>query len=69
MQEHRTSAVLLIMHVVGLYPPFDDTVLLANGSAITWSRTQLIQVETIEADQQVWLEGWTSCDAWQTRLR
>lgn len=52
----------------GLYPPYNDSLLLANGSTVSWNRAQLLQVETIESDQSVWLEGWTNCDAFQTRL-
>ncbi|KDN47750.1 phosphoglycerate mutase-like protein [Tilletiaria anomala UBC 951] len=53
----------------GLYPPFDESITLANGSVVSWgSRAQLIQVETVEPDEEVWLEGYTDCNAWQTRL-
>ena len=52
----------------GLYPPYNETIVLANSSTISWDRAQLIQIETIEAEQQVWLEGWTSCNTWTQRL-
>jgi hypothetical protein len=52
----------------GLYPPFDDAITLANGTQVVWSRAQSVYVETIESDQQVWLEGWTGCGAWTDRL-
>ena len=54
---------------IGLYPPFNESLQLANGSTVTWpSRAQLIQIETIEPDQEVWLEGWSDCDSCQDRL-
>lgn len=54
----------------GLYPPFNDSLTLANGTTVTWptGRAQLIPIETIEPDQNVWMEGWTSCDAWTNYL-
>ena len=53
----------------GLFPPFNESITLANGTTVTWgNRAQLINIETIEADQQVWLEGYSSCNAWTQRL-
>lgn len=52
----------------GLFPPFDDTITLANGQNVTWNLAQLIQVQTVTSDQDVWFEGWTDCNSWQTRL-
>lgn len=52
----------------GLFPAYNDVIQLANGDFVSWNRTQLIEVETIEADQQVWLEGWTQCREWTDRL-
>lgn len=47
----------------GLYPPFNDTIILANGTTVAWDgRAQLIPVETIEPDQSFVMEPWTSCD-------
>lgn len=51
----------------GLYPPFNDTIMLANNTAVSWDRTQLIRVNTIDEDD-VSLEGWTDCNTWTTRL-
>lgn len=60
---------LLLLFGPGLYPPFNETLLLANGSTVAWpSRAQLIQIETIEPEQEVWVEGWTDCNSWQDRL-
>lgn len=59
----------IVLLFIGLYPPFNESLQLADGSTVTWpSRAQLIQIETIEPDQEVWLEGWTDCDSWQDRL-
>jgi len=53
----------------GLYPPYTETITLANGSSVSWAnRAQLIEVETIEADQSTWLEGYTECSGWTDRL-
>ena len=54
----------------GLYPPYNDSITLANGTTVTWptGRAQLIPIETIEPDQNIWMEGWTSCDAWTNYL-
>lgn len=47
----------------GLFPPFNDTSVLANGTVVAWdNRAQLIPVETIEPDQSFVMEPWTSCD-------
>ncbi|PWZ00452.1 phosphoglycerate mutase-like protein [Testicularia cyperi] len=47
----------------GLFPPFNDTLTLANGTTVSWdTRAQLIPVETIEPDQSWVMEPWTSCD-------
>lgn len=51
----------------GLYPPFNDSITLANNTIISWDRTQLIRVNTIEEDD-ISLEGWTDCNTWTTRL-
>lgn len=51
----------------GLYPPFNDSITLANSSVISWDRTQLIRVNTIEEDDFS-LEGWTDCNSWTSRL-
>ncbi|PWN31558.1 phosphoglycerate mutase-like protein, partial [Meira miltonrushii] len=51
----------------GLYPPFNDTITLANSTAVSWDRAQLIRVNTIEEDE-ISLEGWTDCNTWTTRL-
>ncbi|PWN30388.1 phosphoglycerate mutase-like protein, partial [Jaminaea rosea] len=53
----------------GLYPPYNDTITLADGSTVSWDRAQLIPIETIEPDQDVWMEGWTDCDAWSDYLQ
>jgi hypothetical protein len=52
----------------GLYPPYNETLVLANGSTVAWDRTQLISIETVEPDEETSLEGWISCDAWTTSL-
>lgn len=54
----------------GLFPPYNDSITLANGTTVTWpsGRAQLIPIETIEPDQAVWMEGWTSCNAWTDYL-
>lgn len=54
---------------LGLYPPAEESISLANGTSVTWNRTQLLQVQTIEANDQIWLEGWTSCNSWEARLK
>ena len=47
----------------GLFPAFNDTMTLANGTTIAWdNRAQLIPVETIEPDDSFVMEPWTSCD-------
>ncbi|CCF53247.1 hypothetical protein NDA11_007283 [Ustilago hordei] len=47
----------------GLYPAFNDTVTLANGTIVSWAnRAQLIPIETIEPDQSFVMEPWTSCN-------
>ena len=51
----------------GLYPPYNDTITLANSSVISWDRAQLIRVNTIEEDD-ISLEGWTDCNSWTNRL-
>ncbi|CAO1630463.1 unnamed protein product [Sympodiomycopsis kandeliae] len=54
----------------GLYPPYNDTLTLANGTTVSWDsgRAQLIPIETVEPDQDVWMEGWTECNAWTNYL-
>lgn len=54
----------------GLYPPYNDSITLANGTTVSWDagRAQLIPIETIEPDQSIWMEGWTDCDAWTENL-
>lgn len=51
----------------GLYPPFNEAITLANSTVVSWNRTQLIRVNTIEEDE-ISLEGWTDCNKWTTRL-
>ena len=51
----------------GLYPPFNDSITLANSTVVSWDRTQLIRVNTIEEDE-ISLEGWTDCNTWTKRL-
>ncbi|SPO22008.1 uncharacterized protein UTRI_02003_B [Ustilago trichophora] len=47
----------------GLFPAFNDTLMLANGTTVAWDgRAQLIPIETIEPDQSFVMEPWTSCD-------
>lgn len=47
----------------GLFPPFNETLVLANGTTVAWdNRAQLIPVETIEPDQSFVMEPWTDCD-------
>ncbi|KAJ1028532.1 hypothetical protein NDA16_001698 [Ustilago loliicola] len=47
----------------GLYPAFNDTLTLANGTTVSWgNRAQLIPVETIEPEQSFVMEPWTSCN-------
>lgn len=53
----------------GLYPPYNDTLTLADGSVVSWDRAQLIPIETVEPDQDVWMEGWTQCNAWNDWLQ
>lgn len=46
----------------GLYPAFNGTLTLANGTTVSWdNRAQLIPVGTIEPDQSFVMEPWTSC--------
>lgn len=52
----------------GLYPPFNETELLANGTTVSWTRAQVQDMQTIEANDQYWFEGWTDCNAWDERL-
>lgn len=54
----------------GLYPPYNNSITLANGSTVSWglTRAQPIPIETIEPDQSVWMEGWTDCNAWTDYL-
>ncbi|PWN51338.1 phosphoglycerate mutase-like protein [Violaceomyces palustris] len=54
----------------GLFPPYNDTLLLANGSTVSWDqgRSQLISIQSIEPDQEVYFEGWTGCKSWSKRL-
>ncbi|KAE8227354.1 hypothetical protein CF319_g191 [Tilletia indica] len=52
----------------GMYPIFDDSLLLANGSTVTWSRVQLIPIESVEVQDSYYMEGYTGCNAWKTRL-
>ncbi|UZJ53410.1 hypothetical protein CBS101457_002730 [Exobasidium rhododendri] len=52
----------------GLYPPYNESISLANGTTVSWDRAQLIEVETIEANQNTWLEGYTDCSGWTSRL-
>lgn len=55
----------------GLYPPYNDTITLANGTMVSWglNRAQLIPIETIEPEQDVWMEGWSDCSAWSQYLQ
>ncbi|SJX61905.1 uncharacterized protein SRS1_12889 [Sporisorium reilianum f. sp. reilianum] len=47
----------------GLYPAFNDTIVLANGTMVAWdNRAQLIPVETVEPEQSFVMEPWTLCD-------
>jgi hypothetical protein len=54
----------------GLYPPTNDTITLANGTQVTWSNAQLIQIDTLaDGDtNEYWVEGYDECNKWQTRL-
>lgn len=53
----------------GLYPPFNETEPLANGSVVVWpNRAQVQDMQTVEANEAFWFEGWTSCNAWTKRL-
>lgn len=46
----------------GLFPPFNQSIVLANGTTVSWdSRAQLIPVETIEPSQSFVMEPWTDC--------
>jgi hypothetical protein len=47
----------------GLYPAFNDTIVLANGTTVAWdNRAQLIPVETVEPEQSFVMEPWTECN-------
>ncbi|GAC96139.1 hypothetical protein PHSY_003719 [Pseudozyma hubeiensis SY62] len=47
----------------GLFPAFNDSITLANGTTVSWdNRAQLIPVETVEPEQSFVMEPWTSCD-------
>ncbi|CDS01943.1 uncharacterized protein SPSC_03068 [Sporisorium scitamineum] len=47
----------------GLYPAFNETIVLANGTTVAWdNRAQLIPVETVEPEQSFVMEPWTLCD-------
>ncbi|SNX83058.1 uncharacterized protein MEPE_01764 [Melanopsichium pennsylvanicum] len=47
----------------GLFPAFNDTITLANGTTVSWDgRAQLIPIETIESEQSFVMEPWTQCD-------
>lgn len=59
------SAIALMQ---GLYPPTNQSIVLANGTTVSWNQAQLIQVDTITNDDAVWLEGWTDCNTWTSRL-
>jgi len=64
----RSNADVSAKHA-GLYPPYPESITLANGQNVTWeNRAQLIEIETVEPEQSVALEGWTQCSAWQQRL-
>ncbi|EPQ27429.1 uncharacterized protein PFL1_04967 [Pseudozyma flocculosa PF-1] len=53
----------------GFYPPYDESITLANGTSVDWSgRVQLIPVETVEPEQSIAMEPWTDCRAWTQRL-
>ena len=52
----------------GLYPPYTESIVLANTTTVSWDRAQLVEVSTIEPDQETWLEGYTDCGAWTERL-
>ncbi|CEH16045.1 Lysosomal & prostatic acid phosphatases [Ceraceosorus bombacis] len=53
----------------GLYPPYSETITLANGNVVSWdNRAQLIPIETVEADQSPDFEGWTDCSSFEDRL-
>lgn len=59
------SAIALMQ---GLYPPTNQSIVLANGTTVSWTQAQLIQVDTITNEDEVWLEGYTDCNSWTTRL-
>ena len=47
----------------GLYPAFNDIIVLANGTTVAWdNRAQLIPVETVEPEQSFVMEPWTECN-------
>ena len=47
----------------GLFPAFNDTLVLANGTTVAWdNRAQLIPIETVEPEESFVMEPWTSCD-------
>ncbi|KAK0551623.1 hypothetical protein OC846_003219 [Tilletia horrida] len=52
----------------GLYPIFNDSLPLANGTTVSWSRVQLIPIDSVEVADSYYLEGYTGCAAWTTRL-
>ncbi|GJJ75448.1 hypothetical protein EMPS_07806 [Entomortierella parvispora] len=52
----------------GLYPPYNETLTLANGTVISWDRAQSVELETIEINQEIWLEGYAGCSGWTNRL-
>lgn len=41
----------------GLFPPFNDTLLLGNGSTVSWDRTQLIPVQDIVSSRNSMVIG------------
>ncbi|KAK0537560.1 hypothetical protein OC835_001711 [Tilletia horrida] len=52
----------------GLYPAFEDTLALANGTTVSWNRAQLIPIESLEVSETYYMEGYTGCNAFTTRL-
>lgn len=54
----------------GLYPPYNDSITLANGTVVTWpaSRAQLIPMEEIVPDYEYWMEGYSDCNTWSNQL-
>ena len=47
----------------GMYPAFNDSLSLANGTTVSWdNRAQLIPVQTIEPEQSFVMEPWTLCE-------